>query len=66
MPAMKRLVITGPRMAELEDVPTPDCTDDGLLVRASVTALSTGTEMRPTPESRWTRPDGSFTPTAFR
>lgn len=46
MPTMKRLVITGPRMAELEDVPTPDCTDDGLLVRTSVTALSTGTEMR--------------------
>lgn len=44
--AVKRLVITGPRSAEFQDVPVPECPQDGLLVRATVTALSTGTEMR--------------------
>ena len=44
--AMKRLVITAPRRAEFQDVPVPECPHDGLLVRAIVTALSTGTEMR--------------------
>ena len=43
---MKRLVITGPRKAEFDDVPMPVCADDGLLVRASATAISTGTEIR--------------------
>ena len=43
---MKRLIITGPRRAEFEDVPTPDCPEDGLLVQATVTAISTGTEIR--------------------
>ena len=43
---MKRLVVTGPRRAEFQDVPVPGCPSDGLLVRALVTALSTGTEMR--------------------
>ena len=43
---MKRLFITGPRRAEFQDVPVPACPADGLLVRAVVTALSTGTEMR--------------------
>ena len=43
---MKRLIITGPRRAEFEDVPTPDCPENGLLVRATVTAISTGTEIR--------------------
>ena len=43
---MKRLVITGPRKAEFEDVPIPGCPDDGLLVRAEATAISTGTEIR--------------------
>ena len=43
---MKRLVITGPRAAEFEDVPPPLCPDEGLLVRAEVTAISTGTEIR--------------------
>jgi threonine dehydrogenase-like Zn-dependent dehydrogenase len=43
---MKRLVVTGPRIAELQDVPVPECPRGGLLVRAVVTALSTGTEMR--------------------
>ena len=45
-PAMKRLVVTGPRIVELQDVPAPECPRGGLLVRALVTALSTGTEMR--------------------
>lgn len=43
---MKRLIITGPRRAEFEDAPTPACPDDGLLVRAEATAISTGTEIR--------------------
>ena len=43
---MKRLMITGPRQAVFEDVPIPECADDGLLVRAKVTAISTGTELR--------------------
>lgn len=43
---MKRLVITGPRKAEFEDVPTPVCPEDGLLVRAEATTVSTGTEIR--------------------
>ena len=43
---MKRLVIKGPRQAYFEDVPIPECPDDGLLVRAVVTAISTGTELR--------------------
>ena len=43
---MKRLVVTGPRIVELQDVPVPECPRGGLLVRALVTALSTGTEMR--------------------
>jgi threonine dehydrogenase-like Zn-dependent dehydrogenase len=43
---MKRLVVTGPRIVELQDVPAPECPRGGLLVRALVTALSTGTEMR--------------------
>ena len=66
---MKRLVITGPRQASFDDVDIPECPPDGLLVRANVTAVSTGTEIRvyryipvdedgewlhmPTPE-RWT------------
>ena len=43
---MKHLVITGPKRAELEDQPVPALTDDGLLVRAEATAISTGTEIR--------------------
>ena len=39
-------MITGPRQAVFEDVPMPECADDGLLVRAKVTAISTGTELR--------------------
>ena len=43
---MKRLVITGPRQASFDDVDIPGCPPDGLLVRANVTAVSTGTEIR--------------------
>lgn len=43
---MKRLVITGPRQASFDDVDVPECPPDGLLVRANVTAVSTGTEIR--------------------
>ena len=43
---MKRLVVTGPKQAVFEDVESPKCPDDGLLVRANVTAVSTGTEIR--------------------
>ncbi len=42
----KRLVIRGPRQAEFEEVPVPECTSDGILVRARTTAISTGTELR--------------------
>ncbi len=42
----KRLMVTGPRQVEFEEAPVPDCPDDGLLVRARVTAVSTGTEIR--------------------
>ena len=43
---MKRLIVTGPRQAEFDDAPQPDCPADGLLVRARLTAISTGTEIR--------------------
>ncbi len=43
---MKRLVITGPRQAGFQEVDIPQCTPDALLVRANVTAVSTGTEIR--------------------
>ena len=42
----KRLVIRGPRQAEFEEVPAPECSPDGILVRARTTAISTGTELR--------------------
>ena len=42
----KRLVIRGPRQAEFEEVPAPECRPDGILVRARTTAISTGTELR--------------------
>ena len=63
-PAMKRLLITGPRTAEFQDVPVPECPRAVLLVRALVTALSTGTEMRAyrgtpvDPEGRLLYPSG--------
>jgi 2-desacetyl-2-hydroxyethyl bacteriochlorophyllide A dehydrogenase len=43
---MQRLIITGPRQAKFEQVDLPVCPPDGLLVRARVTAISTGTEVR--------------------
>ena len=43
---MKRLVVTGPRQVEFEDVPIPDCPRDGVLAKAIVTAISSGTETR--------------------
>ena len=43
---MKRLVVRGPRQAEFEDVPIPDCPRDGVLAKAIATAISTGTETR--------------------
>ena len=43
---MKRLVVTGPRQVEFEDVPIPDCPRDGVLAKAVVTTISTGTETR--------------------
>ena len=43
---MKRLVVTGPRQVEFEDVSIPDCPRDGVLAKAIVTAISTGTEIR--------------------
>ncbi len=42
----KRLVIRGPRKAEFEEVPVPECPPDGILVRARTKAISTGTELR--------------------
>ena len=46
MDTMKRLIVTGPKQASFDDVPVPDCPPDGLLVRANVTAISTGSEIR--------------------
>ena len=43
---MKRLVVTGPRQVEFEDVPVPECPRGGVLAKAIVTAISTGTEIR--------------------
>ena len=43
---MKRLIITGPRQAEFDEADVPSCGRDELLVRARVTAVSTGTEIR--------------------
>lgn len=43
---MQRLIITTPRHAEFDEMPIPVCPADGLLVRAHVTAISTGTEIR--------------------
>ena len=43
---MKRLVVTGPRQVEFQDVPIPECPRGGVLARAIATAISTGTETR--------------------
>lgn len=42
----KRLIVTGPRNARFQEVPDPDCPAGGLVVRARMTAISTGTELR--------------------
>lgn len=39
-------MVTRPREAAFEEVPDPDCPPDGLLIRATHTAISTGTEIR--------------------
>ena len=41
-----RLIVTGPREAQFEEVADPECPNDGLLVRALMTAISGGTELR--------------------
>ena len=43
---MKRLLITGPKKAEFADAPLPGCPSNGVLVKAKVTAISAGTEVR--------------------
>jgi 2-desacetyl-2-hydroxyethyl bacteriochlorophyllide A dehydrogenase len=43
---MKRLIVTGSRQVAFEDVPIPKCSADGILVKAKVTAISQGTEIR--------------------
>ena len=43
---MQRLIVTAPRQAEFEAIATPVCAPTDLLVRARVTAISTGTEIR--------------------
>ncbi len=43
---MKQLIITGPKQANFDDLEMPVCAQDGVIVRARVTAISTGTELR--------------------
>ncbi|HAA48833.1 MAG TPA: hypothetical protein DCE43_03890, partial [Planctomycetaceae bacterium] len=43
---MKQLMVTGAKQAEFQEISTPECAVDGVLVRARVTAISTGTELR--------------------
>jgi threonine dehydrogenase-like Zn-dependent dehydrogenase len=43
---MKRLLITAPKQVTFDDVEMPICATDGVVVRARVTAISTGTELR--------------------
>lgn len=43
---MKRLVITGPRQAVFEEAAMPVCATDGVVVKAKVSAISAGTEVR--------------------
>ena len=43
---MKRLVVTGPKQVEFEEISIPKCLDNGLLVKSVATAVSTGTELR--------------------
>jgi len=43
---MKQLMVTGAKQAEFQEVQPPRCAGDGVLVRARITAISTGTELR--------------------
>lgn len=43
---MQKLFITGPKQAAFHDVESPVCAPDGVVVRARLTAISTGTELR--------------------
>ena len=43
---MKRLLVTGPQQVSFEESERPACADDGVVLRASLTAISTGTELR--------------------
>lgn len=43
---MKRLIIDGPCSATFEEVEPPVCPADGIVVKARVTAMSPGTELR--------------------
>ncbi len=43
---MKRLLITGPRQVSFDECAEPKCPAGGVLVRAQLTAISSGTELR--------------------
>lgn len=43
---MRRLIVTGPRKVTFEEVADPACPRNGLVVRARLTAVSPGTEIR--------------------
>jgi threonine dehydrogenase-like Zn-dependent dehydrogenase len=43
---MQRLIVTGPKQAAFQDVDRPACPADGVIVKARVTAISVGTEIR--------------------
>ena len=43
---MKRLLVTGPQQVAFEETERPVCTDDTVVLRAGLTAISTGTELR--------------------
>jgi polar amino acid transport system substrate-binding protein len=43
---LKKLMVTGPKQAVFAEVPMPKCASDEVLVKAKITAISTGTELR--------------------
>jgi threonine dehydrogenase-like Zn-dependent dehydrogenase len=43
---MQRLIVTGPKQAEFQEVDRPACPEDGVVIKARVTAISVGTEIR--------------------
>ena len=43
---MKQLIITGPKQARFDETAMPACAQGGVVIRARVTAISTGTELR--------------------